>query len=170
MERTLVIMKPDTVQRGLVGEILTRFEKVGLKIVGIKMVSPDYDHYHHHYENISQMASRRGQKALDVTLELMQSGPVIAVVLEGIEAVELVRKMAGTTEPKAALPGTIRGDYAHISLNHANNRGIGIANIIHASGNLEEAKQELEHWFSSDEIFDYETVHEKFTQPHKDKD
>jgi nucleoside-diphosphate kinase len=167
MERTLVILKPDTVQRGLVGEIITRFEKVGLKIVGIKMVSPDKDHYHHHYENISKMASRRGQKALDVTLELMQSGPVIALVLEGIEAVELVRKMAGTTEPKAALPGTIRGDYAHVSLNHANAQGIGIANIIHASGNAEEAAQEVPHWFKDDELYSYEVAHEKFTQPSK---
>ncbi len=167
MERTLVILKPYTVQRGLVGEIITRFEKVGLKIVGIKMLSPDKDHYHHHYENISKMASRRGQKALDVTLDLMQSGPVIAVVLEGIEAIELVRKMAGTTEPKSALPGTIRGDYAHISLNHANTLEVGIANIIHASGNVEEAAQEVPHWFEADELFDYETTHEKFTQPKK---
>ncbi len=165
MERTLVILKPDTVQRGLVGEIITRFEKVGLKIVGIKMLSPDKAHYHHHYENISKMASRRGQKALDVTLELMMTGPVIALVLEGIEAVEQVRKMTGATEPKAALPGTIRGDYSHISLNHANAREIGIANIVHASGNLEEANQEVEHWFTPEELFDYETVHDKFTQP-----
>lgn len=167
MERTLIILKPDTVQRGLVGEILSRFEKVGLKIVGIKMMSPDTQHYHHHYENISKMASRRGQKALDVTLDLMQAGPVITIVLEGIEAISLVRKLTGTTEPKAAQPGTIRGDYAHISLDHANKIGVGIANVVHASGNAEEAKQEIEHWFSDDELFEYETVHEKFTQPRK---
>ena len=92
-ERTLIILKPDAVQRGIVGEILTRFEKVGLKIVGSKMVKPGYDHYYHHYENIGKMISRRGQKAFDVTLEMMNAGPVIAFVLEGVEAVSLVRKM-----------------------------------------------------------------------------
>jgi nucleoside-diphosphate kinase len=169
MERTLVILKPDTIQRGLVGEIISRFEKVGLKIIGMKMVYPDKDHYHYHYEDISKMVSRRGQAAFDVTLDLMLAGPVIAMVLEGIESIELVRKMAGTTEPKAALPGTIRGDYAHVSFQHANGEGIGIANIIHASGNAEEAKQEIAHWFKDNELFDYRSVHEKFTQPYKNK-
>ena len=105
-EKTLIIFKPDAVQRGIVGEILARFEKVGLKIVGAKMLRPDYDHYYHHYENIGKMVSRRGQKAFDVTLEMMNAGPVIAFVLEGVEAVSLVRKMVGATEPKSALPGT----------------------------------------------------------------
>src|SRR5690348_1643014 len=115
MERTLIILKPDAVQRGIAGEILTRFERAGLKIVGIKMLKPDYDHYYKHYENIGKMISRRGQKAFDVTLDMMMKGPVIAVVLEGVDAAALVRKMVGTTEPKAAAPGTIRGDYAHMS-------------------------------------------------------
>jgi nucleoside-diphosphate kinase len=165
MERTLVILKPDTVQRGLVGEIISRFEKVGLKMVGVKMSQPDLEHYHHHYETIGKMVTRRGKKALDVTLELMNSGPVIAIVLEGIEAVSLVRKLAGTTEPKTAEPGTIRGDFAHISLKHANEHGAGIANIIHASGDTKEAEQEINHWFSDNELFEYKTVHETFTQP-----
>lgn len=163
MERTLIIAKPDAVQRGLVGEILMRFERVGLKIVGIKMLKPDYEHYFHHYENISKMISRRGQAAFDVTLEAMSQGPVIAAVLEGIEAVSLVRKLVGETEPKAALPGTIRGDYAHISFDHAKQHGLGIPNLIHASGDPEEAKAEIAHWFSDAELFDYETTHEKHT-------
>ena len=111
MERTLVVLKPDAVQRGIVGEVITRFEKVGLKIVGMKMLSPSREHFHHHYEEIGKMISRRGEEAFNVTLEFMQKGPVIAVVLEGVEAAELVRKMVGATEPKSALPGTIRGDY-----------------------------------------------------------
>ena len=167
MERTLIVLKPDTVQRGIVGEIITRFERAGLKIVGTKMVQPSADHYYHHYENISQMVSRRGQKAFDVTLEMMQSGPVIAFVLEGVEAISLVRKMVGATEPKEAVPGTIRGDYAHVSLSHADSQDLGIPNILHASGNPKEAEEEIKHWFSEAELFEYQTVHERFTQPKK---
>lgn len=164
MERTLIVLKPDTLKRGIAGEILTRFEKAGLKVVGIKMLAPDYDHYFKHYESIGQMVSRRGQEAFDVTLEFMQEGPVIAIVLEGIEAVSLVRKMVGTTEPKSALPGTIRGDYAHMSFAYANNAGVGIPNLIHASGDVKEAKKEIAHWFSDSELFEYKTVHEVYTQ------
>src|SRR5262245_15942519 len=120
MEQTLIILKPDALQRGIIGEIITRFERVGLKIVGTKMLQPDYDHYYHHYEVISKMISRRGQEAFEYTLKMMQEGPVVALVVEGVEAVEQVRKMVGTTEPKSALPGTIRGDYAHVSFAHAN--------------------------------------------------
>lgn len=164
MERTLIIFKPDALQRGIVGEIATRFERVGLKLVAAKMAQPDQEHFYHHYENIGQMISRRGQMAFDVTLQMMQSGPVLAVVLEGIEAVSQVRKMVGTTEPKAAQPGTVRGDYAHISFAHADEHRVGIPNLIHASGDSEEAAKEIAHWFGEDEIFGYETTHEKFTQ------
>lgn len=169
MQRTLILLKPDTIQRALVGEILTRFEKTGLKIIAAKMIRPDYDHFYHHYETIGKMISRRGQKAFDMTLEMMQEGPVIAIVLEGVEAVSLVRKMVGTTEPKEALPGTIRGDYAHVSFTHANKEEMGIANILHASGDVDEASAEIAHWFSGAELFDYKTVHEKYTAPTKQK-
>ena len=152
-EKTLIILKPDTVQRGIVGEIITRFEKVGLKIVGTKMLEPEKEHYHHHYENIGKMISRRGQKAFDVTLDMMQAGPVIAFVLEGVEAVALVRKMVGATEPKSALPGTIRGDYAHMSFAHADGQNVGIPNLVHASGDVTEAEAEIAHWFTKAEIF-----------------
>jgi nucleoside-diphosphate kinase len=169
VEKTLIILKPDTIQRGIAGEIITRFERAGLKIVGIKMFEPNYDHYYHHYETIGKMVSRRGKQAFDVTLEMMQQGPVISIVLEGVGAVDLVRKMVGTTEPKAALPGTIRGDYAHVSFDYANAEGLGIANIIHASGDKEEAAEEIKHWFSEAELFDYKTLHEVYTQPRKSK-
>ena len=162
-------MKPDAVSRGIVGEVLSRFEKVGLKIVGAKMIKPDQDHYHHHYETIGKVISRRNQKTFDMLLDFMTQGPVIAFVLEGIEAVELVRKMVGATEPKSALPGTIRGDYSHISYKHSDDEGIAIPNIIHASGNKEEAELEVRHWFSESELFDYENRHEHFTQPKKHK-
>lgn len=168
-ERTLVILKPDAVQRGVTGEILSRFERVGLKIVGAKMLKPDYEQFFHHYENIGKMVSRRGKEVFDVTLDMMSSGPVIAFVLEGIEAVTLVRKMVGSTEPKSAQPGTIRGDYAHMSYAHGDTNKVGIPNLIHASGDPAEAKLEIAHWFSENELFDYEATHEKFTQTKKKK-
>ena len=164
-ERTLIILKPDAMQRGIAGEVITRFERVGLKIVGAKMLRPDYDQYYHHYETIGKMVSRRGQEAFDVTLEFMQQGPVLAMVLEGIGAVELVRKMVGTTEPKSAAPGTVRGDYSHISFEYANGQNVSIPNLIHASGDVEEAGQEIAHWFKPEELFDYTAAHERFTQP-----
>lgn len=163
-EQTLIIFKPDAVQRGVVGEILARFEKVGLKIVGMKMVRPDNDHYFHHYETIGTMITRHGQKIFDAALAMMSEGPVIAAVLEGVEAASLVRKMVGATEPKGALPGTIRGDYAHVSYAHSDGEGLALSNVIHASGDAEEAAQEIAHWFAASELFEYETVHEKFTQ------
>jgi len=163
MERTLILLKPDTVQRGLVGEIITRFEKVGLKIVGMKMISPDKNHYHKHYEDIGKMITRHNQKVFDITVTMMMAGPVVAIVLEGVEAISLVRKMVGSTEPKSSQPGTIRGDYSHMSYDHANKQEIGVPNIIHASGDENDAKAEIEHWFNPEELYDYETVHEKFT-------
>jgi nucleoside-diphosphate kinase len=165
MQRTLIIFKPDAVQRGLVGEILQRFERVGLKIVGMKMLAPDQAHYHHHYETIGTMVTRHGQKIFDITLEMIQAGPVCALVLEGVEVVAQVRKMVGPTEPKAAPPGTIRGDYAHISYSHADSLEIGITNLVHASGDPQEAEAEIAHWFKPDELHDYELPHAKFTQP-----
>lgn len=164
IERTLVLFKPDTVQRGLVGEILSRFERVGLKIVGTKMIAPDKDHYYAHYESIGQMITRRGQQAFDVTLEMMVQGPVIAMVFEGVEAVALVRKLVGGTEPKSALPGTIRGDFSHMSFEYADGKKKGIPNLIHASGDPEEAEKEIGHWFSDGEIYSYERANEKFVR------
>ena len=164
IRRTLILFKPDAVQRGIVGEILTRFERVGLKIIGTKMIFPSKEHYHKHYEGIGKMVTRRGEKAFDMALEFMTQGPVIAMVFEGIEAVELVRKLVGGTEPKAALPGTIRGDYSHMSFGYADEHNVGIPNLIHASGSVEEAKQEIEHWFADHEIYDYHSPREKFTR------
>lgn len=166
MERTLVIFKPDAVQRGIVGEVLSRFEKVGLKIIAMKMVNPDEAHYYHHYETIGKMVSRRGEAQFRVQLGAMQEGPVIAMVLEGVSAVKQVRKMVGATSTNEAAPGTIRGDYAHASLDHVNAHNVALPTILHASGDPDEAKQEIDHWFKTEEIYDdYQTVHEYFTQP-----
>jgi len=167
MERTLIVFKPDAVMRGIVGEVLSRFEKAGFKIVGTKMLQPDYEHLHQHYEGIGTLKTRKGDEIFESQLKSMQVGPVIAVVLEGVDAVETVRKMVGSTEPKSALPGTIRGDYAHVSYDQANTSGKSISNILHASADPKEASEEIAHWFSESELHDYETVHERFTQPKK---
>lgn len=164
VERTLIVFKPDAVQRGIVGEILHRFERVGLKIVGTKMVQPDREHYYTHYEDIGKMVTRRGEVAFNVTLDFMMNGPVIAVVLEGVEAVALVRKIVGPTEPKAADMGTIRGDYSHMSFGYADECQKGVPNLIHASGDPEEAAQEIAHWFRPEELMDYSMPNEKFTR------
>ncbi len=164
IQKTLIVFKPDTLQRGLVGEILTRFERVGLKIVATKMLAPDRQHYYRHYEEIGKMVTRRGEHAFNITLDLMTQGPVIAMVLEGVEAVALVRKMVGPTEPKSAAPGTIRGDYSHMSFGYADEKDKGISNLIHASGDEDEAAEEIKHWFSDTELYDYQVLNEKFTR------
>ncbi len=164
VQRTFIIFKPDAVQRGVVGEILSRFERVGLKIVGAKMIAPSKDQYYEHYENIGKMVSRRGEKAFKVTLDFMLLGPVIAMVLEGVDAVELVRKMVGATEPKTAAAGTIRGDFSHIGFEYADTAGKSIPNLIHASGDLSDAEQEVSYWFADSELYDYKVMHEKFTR------
>jgi len=164
MERTLIIFKPDAVMRGIVGEILTRFERVGLKIVGAKMLQPNQEHFYEHYEGIGTLKTRKGDEIFETQLKEMQQGPVIAMVLEGIEAVEVVRKMVGSTEPRSAQPGTVRGDYAHMTYGQASSAKRGVPNVLHASADKNEAKKEVAHWFSESELVEYENVHERFTQ------
>lgn len=164
VERSLVVCKPDAVQRGIVGEIIQRFERVGLKIVGMKMVMPDEDQYRAHYEDIGKMITRRGEQAFRYNLHYMMTGPVIAMVLEGVEAVPLVRKIVGPTEPKAAEMGTIRGDYSHMSFGYSDAKGMGVPNLVHASGNSEEAKKEIALWFKPEELYDYSDLNEKYTR------
>ena len=157
MEKTLVLIKPDGVERALAGEILTRFEKVGLKIAGVKMVWVDKEFSQKHY-------SAHVEKPFYAGLEnFITSGPVIALCLQGLHAVELVRKLVGPTEPKSAASGTIRGDYSHHSYAYTDQKGIAIKNLIHASGEIEEAEQEVALWFTPEELHDYNSVHEKHT-------
>ena len=154
IERTLVLLKPDAVQRGLVGEIIQRFEKVGMKLAGIKMVLVDQKFAREHYAEHVQKPFYPGLEALIVM------GPTIAIVLEGIEAVHNVRKMVGATEPKGSSPGTIRGDYAHVSYGYADKKGIGIKNLIHASDSPANAEKEIKLWFTDKELYSYKTVHD----------
>ncbi len=158
MERTLVLIKPDGVQRGLIGRITQRFEDAGLKIVGMKMVQTSKEHAQKHYFDVEQ---RRGKKVFDYNVNFLLEGPVVAFVLEGIHSVEQVRKMVGPTEPKAAPPGTIRGDFTHQSYAYADAQNQVIRNLVHASANTEDAKREIELWFTPKELQDYKTVHER---------
>jgi len=153
MERTLVLLKPDAIDRGLIGEILHRFERVGLKIAGMKLIHADQALAEKHYTE--DLAIRRGEHVRKIMVETLISGPVLAVCLEGVESVELVRKLTGSTEPKAALPGTIRGDYSHVSFKHADSKQIAINNLIHASSSLPEAEQEIAVWFANSELHDH---------------
>ncbi|MEM4152642.1 MAG: nucleoside-diphosphate kinase [Candidatus Pacearchaeota archaeon] len=158
IQRTLVLLKPDAVQRGLTGRILERFENAGLKIVAMKMVWADEKLADEHYKDLGE---RRGPEVKRRMVEfLTKTGPVIALVLEGVEAVEVVRKLVGGTEPKTALPGTIRGDFAHLSLVYGDKKNKGVPNLIHASGSVEEAKKEISLWFKPNEIHSYKLSYE----------
>lgn len=189
MERTLVVLKPDTVARGLIGEIVTRFEKVGLKIVAAKTMLVTKEHADKHYpadrrEFIEGMGNKTLENyknlGIDVKKEfgeddphkigleirewlvsMITEGPVFAMLLEGPHAVELVRKLVGHTLPLMAAPGTIRGDLSYDSSYLANTRKRPIKNLIHASGNLDEAEFETNLWFDKKEIHSYERVDEK---------
>jgi nucleoside-diphosphate kinase len=158
MERTLILVKPDGVQRALVGRILQRFEDAGLKIVGMKMVWIDKDFAKKHYFDLEE---RRGEKVFVTTTDAMIEGPVVAAVLEGIEAAVNVRRIVGSTEPKSAAPGTIRGDFAHHSFAYADAKDRAIRNVIHASGDADEAKQEIALWFTDGELHAYTTGQDK---------
>ena len=159
IERTLVLIKPDGVERGLIGEIISRFEKRGLKIVGMKMVRVNKNLAMKHYTE--DITKRRGEHVRKKLMDFLINNHVIVICLEGVEAVENVRRMAGDTEPKSALPGTIRGDYSHSSYKYADNKGIAIGNLVHASANQEEAEKEISLWFSQEELFNYASVHDK---------
>lgn len=158
LQKSLVLIKPDGVQRGLIGEVIKRFEQAGLKIIGMKMRWVDKEFAKKHYTE--DIAKRRGEHVRTALLDLITMGPVVAMVVEGIDVVAVVRKLVGETEPKSAAPGTIRGDFAHVNFAHADQVQKAIRNIIHASGNVDEAKSEVALWFSNDELHSYKTVHD----------
>lgn len=159
VERTLVLLKPDAVGRGLTGRILARFEDAALKIVGIKMKHLDPEFTKKHYFDLEE---RAGKAIYDTTSTFMQTGPVIALALEGVDAVAKVRKMIGPTFPDQAAPGTVRGDFAHQTKTSSEVSGKAVMNLVHASGNSEEAEYEVNLWFDNTEQFQYETLAEKF--------
>ena len=161
MERSLVLLKPDALDRGIVGEVIHRFERAGIKIVGLKMVMASEETAKRHYTE--DLAIRRGVEVRNRMIEMISSGPVIALVLEGIEVVEVVRKLVGTTEPKSAAPGTIRGDFAHVSFKHADEHKMGVFNLIHASGSKEEGGAEVAVWFKPEELVSHSPSYTSIT-------
>ncbi|MEK7642759.1 MAG: nucleoside-diphosphate kinase [Patescibacteria group bacterium] len=183
-ERTLVVVKPDGVQRSLVGEIIKRYERVGLKMVGIKMFVPDPDFVEQHYSLDPNWRRETGEKRIKAALErgeqlpstdpleitrvvldklrnYMSSGPVIAMVWQGAHAVDIVRKITGSTEPRTSDVGTIRGDFVLDSYSMSDPDQRSIRNLIHASSSILEAEKEINHWFSLKELINYRLVQEQ---------
>lgn len=168
-EKTLVLLKPDAIERGLVGKVISRFEDLGLRLAGMKLLIADDKTAGAHYGDFVEryapkLGAEKAQSIMDEMVSFLTSGPIIALAVEGIGAVAVVRKIVGATYPDEAAAGTIRGDFAHVSQAYANTVGITVKNIVHASGSVEEAKIELQHWFKAAELCDYQTVHEKHTR------
>ena len=182
-ERTLVLLKPDAIQRALMGEIITRYERLGLKLVGLKMVVPTAEQVEEHYTLDPNWRRVTGEKTiksyrdrglpppsedpLEITAKILKNlkryltaGPLIAMVWEGAHSVELVRKVTGATEPRSSPVGTIRGDFVVDSYIMSDNDDRAVRNLIHASGSVPEADMEIPHWFTESEIIDYKVSHE----------
>jgi nucleoside-diphosphate kinase len=188
IERSLVLVKPDGVQRGLIGEIISRFEKAGLKIIGAKMIHVDKELVSKHYpDSRTELLENIGKKTLETyakygmdaneelgtmdpvalgkmvnswNMEFLSSGPVMAMVLEGVHAIDSIRMIVGATLPVFAQPGTIRGDFSIDSPALANTKKRPVRNLVHASGNLEEAKYEIQLWFHENELYSYRRADE----------
>jgi len=182
-ERTLVVIKPDGIQRSLMGEIIGRLERVGLKLVAMKMLVPTKEHIEKHYlldpewkrkvgEKAIEAYVKKGQKpptldpleaghkVLNALITYITSGPVVAMVWQGAHVVPIVRKIVGGTEPLSSDVGTIRGDYVLDSYTMCDTDGRAIRNLIHASGSDSEAQGEIAHWFESKELHNYRLVQE----------
>ena len=187
-ERTFMLIKPDGVKRGLVGECIQRIEQRGLKIIALKMIQANEEHARAHYPGTKEWLSSMGNKTLesyakygkDVTKELgtddpfeigkiiygwntnfLISGPIVAMIISGIHAIDMVRKIVGKTIPAFAEMGTIRGDFSVDSPVLANTGKRAIHNVVHASGDPKEAAHEIEHWFFREEIHDYKRAEDE---------
>ena len=183
-ERTLVIIKPDGIQRTLVGEIVNRYERAGLKLVGLRMLLPTKEMIEKHYLVDPEWKRKVGEKSMKSYTEkglkppfkdalacgeavierlkkYMTASPVIAMIWQGNQAVGIVRKITGGTEPLASDVGTIRGDFTIDSYNAADIDGRAIRNLIHASGSTDEAEKEIKVWFKGNEIIQYNLVQDK---------
>lgn len=174
-ERTLVIIKPDGVQRSLIGEVIQRYEKLGLKLVGTKMLVPTDEQARNHYNADPDWVEKTGKKVLEMAgkegdpmeqgniilnrlSKYITAGPVVCMVWEGVHAVEVVRKMTGGTEPKTSDVGTIRGDYVIDSYQLADGDNRSVRNIVHASGTVEDANIEIDNWFEKGELVNYTLI------------
>lgn len=182
-ERTLVLIKPDGVQRGLIGESIRRYEQSGLKLVAIKMSLPTKKMALEHYSVDPEWALKTGTKSIEAwkvkgltpptedpielaegvrtqLVSFLNSGPVVAMIWQGMNAISVIRKITGGTEPLTSVPGTIRGDYTIDSYRAADVDKRAVRNIIHASGSVEEAEKEIAIWFKSEEIISYRLISE----------
>ena len=182
-EKTFVIIKPDGVQRSLIGEIIKRYEKIGLKLIGLKMGVTTGEMIEKHYTIDPEWMRKTGEKTIanykekgakplsDDPIEItkivlknlkkyMTSGPVIMMVWQGAHAVGIVRKITGTTEPLTSDVGTIRGDFVLDSYIMSDTDGRAVRNILHASGTVEEAEKEIALWFREDELINYSIIQE----------
>lgn len=183
-EKSLVIIKPDGVQRSLIGEIIKRFERVGLKLIALKFEIPSKEKAKKHYTIDPQWVQKVGEKSLKSYIEqgvdvagitsmdlgnkvleqlqtYMSSGPVVIMVWQGAHAVGVIRKLVGGTEPRTSDVGTIRGDFVHDSYEISNIEGRSVRNVVHASGTTEEAEKEIQTWFQAEEIVSYRLVAEE---------
>ncbi len=182
-ERSLVLLKPDTVQRSLVGEVIKRFENTGLKISAMKMIVPTEAQLLTHYNKDDAWYQRKGEgivteltaQGKEITKEPMEYGkdiirtivrymtaaPVVAMIMEGNKAVSVVTKIVGTTEPSTSDVGTIRGDYTLDSYSHATFENRAVRNLVHQSESPEEAEREIVIWFKDEEIMNYVTAQER---------
>lgn len=183
-ERTLVVIKPDGVQRTLIGEIVKRYERSGLKLSAVKMMVPEKDFVEKHYTldpgwkmsngtKVIQAAKDKGIKprtedpieqanfVLETLIKYLSSGPVVAMVWEGLNAVKIVRKITGGTEPLTSDVGTIRGDFVIDSYQMGDIDNRSVRNLVHASGSVSEAEAEIKHWFAPNEIVDYKLIQEQ---------
>ena len=181
IEQTLVLVKPDGVERGLIGEILKRFETVGLKVVALKMVKPTRDQADRHYALTEEWMSAVYEKAKakyealgqafpfpdhvaygtsikNSLVDFLVSAPVVALVLEGVQSVALVRKIVGATEPASSAPGTIRGDLSYDTYALSNEQDRPLRNLIHASGTVDEANNERSIWFTPAELYEVNSI------------
>ena len=181
-ERTLILLKPDAVQRAIIGELLGRFEKTGLKIIGLKMVQADTkmagDHYFTDEEWLKSVGAKAkksfeskgvkvdktekelGENVRNMLLTFLTSSPTVACCLEGHGAIDKIRQLIGSTAPSQALPGTIRGDYSLDSYQLADAKGRAIANLVHASDSVANANREIKIWFSEKDLCPYERADE----------
>jgi len=182
-EKTLVLLKPDAVQRNLIGEIIGRFERVGLKIIAMKFVVPTkeqaFKHYVKNEEEIVALGNRSiegkkksgvevkedprtlGQQIIDRLVRFLSSGPVVAFVLEGNQAIAITRKIVGSTEPLQSAVGTVRGDYTIDSYVLADNDNRAVRNLVHASSSQFDSGYEIDVWFKKDEIYSYNNVRDR---------
>jgi nucleoside-diphosphate kinase len=183
-EKTLIVIKPDGVQRSLIGEVIKRIERSGLKLVALKFIVPSAEFIEEHYtldknwltnvgvKSIEGLKEKgivpdtedpqvAGRKVLDSLKKYMVSGPVVVMTWQGANAVRVVRKIVGGTEPLSSDVGTIRGDFVLDSYNFADKDNRAVRNLIHASGSVDEANMEIAHWFKSEELINYRLVQEQ---------